>query len=76
MTTRENVDAIGLYRHKSGNVKKKISIYLRNFPLATEIWSLDKIDNTVSMKIAEPKLQGYSSFPELFIVDSNFCIKK
>ena len=42
----------------------------------TEIWSLDVNDDTVNMKIAEPNLKDYMYYPELFIVDSNFCTKK
>ena len=42
----------------------------------TEIWSLDENDDTVNMKIAEPNLDEYSYYPELFIVDSDFCTKK
>ena len=42
----------------------------------TEIWSLDGNDNTMNMKIAEPTLEDYAHYPELFIVDSDFCIKK
>ena len=40
---------------------------------STEIWTLDEKDNTVNMKIAEPKLNFYSYYPELFIVASDFC---
>ena len=42
----------------------------------TEIWSLEENDDTVSMKIAEPNLNNYSYYPELFVVDSDFCTKK
>ena len=42
----------------------------------TEIWSLDENDDTVNMKIAEPNLDEYSYYSELFIVDSDFCTKK
>ena len=42
----------------------------------TEIWTLDETDNTVYVKIAEPNLNNYDLYPELFIVDSDFCIKK
>lgn len=42
----------------------------------TEIWSLDENDNTVNMKMAEPDLSLYVYYPELFIVDSDFCTKK
>jgi len=42
----------------------------------TEIWSHDENDNTVNMKIAEPDLYNYYYYPELFIVDSDFCTKK
>ena len=28
------------------------------------------------MKIAEPNLNGYSYYPELFVVPSDFCSKK
>ena len=42
----------------------------------TEIWPLDEINNIASMKNAEPYLKGYHYYPELFIVESDFCIKK
>ena len=41
----------------------------------TEIWSRDGEDDTMNMKIAEPTLKSYYSYPELFIVDSDFCTK-
>ena len=42
----------------------------------TEIWYFDDSDNTITMKLAEPSLYQYHSYPELFIVDSDFCTKK
>ena len=42
----------------------------------TEVWTLDENDDTINMKIAEPTLNNYSLYPELFIVDSDFCTKK
>ena len=42
----------------------------------TEIWSLDENDDIIGMEIAEPKLNRYEDYPELFIVDSDFCTKK
>ena len=42
----------------------------------TEIWSLDENDESVNMKNAEPSLTYYGVYPELFIVDSDFCTKK
>ena len=42
----------------------------------TEIWSLDESDKAITMKLAEPSLYRYYSYPELFIVDSDFCTKK
>ena len=42
----------------------------------TEIWSHDENDNTFNMKFAEPNLNNYRYYPELFIVDSDFCTKK
>ena len=41
----------------------------------TEIWSRDAEDDTINMKIAEPNLKDFYSYPELFIVDSDFCTK-
>ena len=41
----------------------------------TEVWSLDDEDNTVNMKVADPKLNDYSYWPELFVVPSDFCTK-
>ena len=42
----------------------------------TEIWSVDENDDTVSMKIGNTTLTNYYWYPELFIVDSDFCTKK
>ena len=42
----------------------------------TEVWTLDENDDTINMKIAEPTLDNYAYYPELFIVDSDFCTKK
>ena len=42
----------------------------------TEIWSLDEKDDTINMKIADPNLNNYRYYTELFIVDSDFCTKK
>ena len=42
----------------------------------TEIWTLDENDDTINMKIAEPSLYYYADYPELFIVDSDFCTQK
>ena len=40
-----------------------------------EVWSIDAEDDTVNMKIAGPDLYQYQEYPELFIVDSDFCTK-
>ena len=58
---------------KTFHVKSALLIYILS---KTEIWLLDENDDTVNVKIAEPNLQGYKYYPELFIVDSDFCIKK
>ena len=58
---------------KTFRVKSTLLIYLLS---ETEIWSLDENDDTVNMKIAEPNLNNYVFYPELFIVDSDFCTKK
>ena len=42
----------------------------------TEIWLLDENNDITNGKIAEPSLASYNYFPELFIVDSDFCVKK
>ena len=57
-------------------VKKFIYLFFSGRPVVTEIWSLDVNDDAVNMKIAEPQLAGYGPYPVLFLVDSNFCIKK
>ena len=41
----------------------------------TEIWSMDETDDTINVKIAEPSLYYYDLYPELFLVDSDFCTK-
>ena len=51
--------------------KLSISIFRK-----TEICSFNHNDDTVNMKIAEPSLNNYRYYPELFIVDSDFCTKK
>ena len=42
----------------------------------TEIWSLDDNDDYINIQIAEPNLNNYRFYPELFLVDSDFCTKK
>ena len=37
-----------------------------------EIWSLD--EESKNIKLAEPILDGYNGFPELFLVDTSFCV--
>ena len=39
----------------------------------TEIWSDD--EGSKSIKLADPKLNGYFYYPELMLVDTNFCVK-
>ena len=39
----------------------------------TEIWSLDGISKNI--KLAEPILGVYNAQPELFLVDTSFCVK-
>ena len=41
----------------------------------TEIWSLDENDNAKNVKMAEPYLKDYRTYPELFVVASDFCTK-
>ena len=55
-------------------VKKKnfVNNFRNNF-LSTEIWSIDDNDNTVNMKVAEPELNHYYYYPELFLVPFDFC---
>ena len=40
----------------------------------TEIWSLD--DGAFNIKLAEPFLSGFYDYPELFLVDTQFCMNK
>ena len=43
----------------------------------TEIWSLGENDDAVhTVKIADPSLNDYEYYPELFIVDADFCTNK
>ena len=39
----------------------------------TEIWSMD--ESSKNIKLAEPKLYRYTMYPELALVDINFCVK-
>ena len=41
---------------------------------STEIWSLE--DESFVIKLAEPRLTTYNGYPELWLVDRNFCINK
>ena len=36
---------------------------------------MDNNDNIINMKIAEPELDGYAFYPELFVVPFDFCLK-
>ena len=38
--------------------------------------TFDGNDDAVSIEVADPNLDSYSFYPKLFIVDSNFCVKK
>ena len=53
------------------NIRKNIHLLSK-----TEVWTLDENDDTINMKIAEPTLDSYFWYPELFSVDSDFCTKK
>ena len=39
----------------------------------TEIWSDD--GGSKSIKLADPKLKDYHYYPELVVVDTQFCVK-
>ena len=39
----------------------------------TEIWSIDGESKII--KLADPQLDGYSYYPELFLVDIDYCVK-
>jgi len=40
----------------------------------TEIWS--KENNSYNIKLASPKVNDFRHYPELLLVDPNFCVKK
>ena len=42
------------------------------FSRYTEIWS--EIEGSKSIKLADPKLEEYIWYPELVLVDTNFCV--
>ena len=46
---------------------------IENYFRYTEIWSDD--EGSRNIKLAEPKLTSYSYYPELFLVDTQFCVK-
>ena len=39
----------------------------------TEIWSID--GESKNIQLAEPKLDSYSGYLELMLVDTNYCVK-
>ena len=41
----------------------------------TEILSLTDDDEIDNINIADPTLDGYSFYPEIFLVDSDFCTR-
>ena len=41
----------------------------------TEIWSLTDDDEIDNINIAEPTLDNYSYYPEIFLVNSDFCTR-
>ena len=53
-------------------IQHKDFIHL-DFRFYTEIWSDDK--GSKSIKLADPKLDSYNYYPELVLVDTNFCVK-
>ena len=69
----EFMSSVEMEHCKTFHIKSALIIDLFS---KTEIWSLDENDDTVNTKIAEPKLDEYSYYPELLIVDSDFCTRK
>ena len=59
-------------------IKKITSLKMEmaNYFSKTEIWSHDEKDDAVSIKIADPNLNNYAWYSQLFIVESDFCTKK
>ena len=49
------------------------TIQTKNFR-HTEIWSLD--GESYNIKLAQPKLMEYFYYPELFVVDADYCVTK
>ena len=47
-------------------------VYLKNLRY-TEIWSND--GESKSIKLADPQLDDYFHYPELFLVDIDYCVK-
>ena len=74
--TIESMSSVEMQHSKSYTLNLSLVFISISLFSETEIWSLDQNDNTINMKIADPKLYFYYSHPELFIVDSDFCIKK
>ena len=57
---------------KSFKYSQLVIIYLKNFRY-TEIWSND--GESKSIKLADPQLDNYYEYPELFLVDIDYCVK-
>ena len=71
----DRIYVVGGYETQYVHIKT-LKTNLQFFFSKTEIWSIDEVDDTVKIKIAEPTLHYYQYGPELFIVDSDFCTKK
>ena len=41
----------------------------------TEIWLLDENDDITNVQIGDPMLENFAYYPELFTVDSDFCVQ-
>ena len=41
----------------------------------TEIWSLTDEEEISAIHIVEPTLDSYKDYPEIFLVDSDFCTR-
>ena len=49
------------------------NVFLTLFLRYTEIWSDN--EGSKNIKLAEPKLTNYQYYPELILVDTQFCVK-
>ena len=74
LTETKYILSADLEQSKSQNHRKLYGVQLiLYFFRYTEMWSLD--GESKNIELAQPELGAYYRYPELVLVDINFCVK-